>query len=104
MVGLNSDASVRTLKGPGRPVNGVESRALVLAGLEAVDYLTVFDEATPLELIQALRPDVLVKGADYRREDVVGARFRGGLRRPCHLAPLREGLFDDAAAATARAA
>ena len=82
VVGLNSDASVRALKGPSRPVNAVEARALVLAGLEAVDYLTVFDEPTPLELIQALRPDVLVKGADYRREDVVGARFRGVVWRP----------------------
>ncbi len=66
VVGLNSDASVRALKGPDRPVNSVESRALVLAALEAVDYLVIFDEATPLELIHVLRPDVLVKGADYR--------------------------------------
>ena len=101
VVGLNSDASVRALKGPGRPVNPVESRALVLAALEAVDYLTVFDEATPLELIQAVRPDVLVKGADYRREDVVGAGFRGVVRRPRPPRRAARGPLDDAAAAAA---
>src|SRR5438270_11803038 len=66
VVGLNSDSSVRALKGPSRPVNSVEARALVLSALEAVDFLTVFDEETPIELIRNLRPDVLVKGADYR--------------------------------------
>src|SRR5581483_7486161 len=65
VVGLNSDAGVRALKGAGRPVNPAEARAQVLAAREAVDYLTVFDEPTPLELIRAVRPDVLVKGADY---------------------------------------
>src|SRR5947207_2388930 len=73
VVGLNSDASVRALKGPSRPVNSAEARSQVLAGLQAVDYLTIFDEPTPLPLIQKIRPDVLVKGADYRREEVVGA-------------------------------
>src|SRR5262249_55505156 len=65
VVGLNNDAGVTALKGPSRPVNSAEARARVLAALEAVDYLTVFDESTPLELIRAVRPDVLVKGADY---------------------------------------
>src|SRR5256886_11310614 len=91
VVGLNGDAGVRALKGPGRPVNPVESRALVLAGLEAVDYLTVFDEATPLELIQALRPDVLVKGADYHPDEVVGADLVASYGGRVYLAPLREG-------------
>ena len=91
VVGVNSDASVRALKGPSRPINSVESRALVLAALEAVDYLTVFDEETPLELIHNLRPDVLVKGADYRREDVVGADFVESYGGRVHLAGLREG-------------
>ncbi len=91
VVGLNSDASVRALKGPARPINSAESRALVLAGLEAVDYLTVFEESTPLELVRALRPDVLVKGADYRREDVVGADFVASYGGRVHLAGLREG-------------
>jgi len=91
VVGLNSDASVRALKGPTRPINSVESRALVLAALEAVDYLTVFEESTPLELVHALRPDVLVKGADYRRADVVGADFVESYGGRVHLAGLREG-------------
>jgi D-beta-D-heptose 7-phosphate kinase/D-beta-D-heptose 1-phosphate adenosyltransferase len=91
VVGLNSDAGVRALKGPGRPVNPVEARALVLAGLQAVDYLTVFDEPTPLELIRAIRPDVLVKGADYRRGEVVGADVVESYGGRVYLAPLREG-------------
>ncbi|HBI42645.1 MAG TPA: D-glycero-beta-D-manno-heptose 1-phosphate adenylyltransferase [Planctomycetales bacterium] len=91
VVGLNSDASVRALKGPTRPINSVESRALVLAALEVVNYLTVFDESTPLELVRELRPDVLVKGADYRREDVVGADFVESYGGRVYLAGLREG-------------
>src|SRR5256886_13644250 len=63
VVGVNSDASVHALKGPDRPIHTQEARVEVLAGLQAVDYVTVFGEATPLQLIQALRPDVLVKGA-----------------------------------------
>jgi D-beta-D-heptose 7-phosphate kinase/D-beta-D-heptose 1-phosphate adenosyltransferase len=73
IVGLNSDASVKRLKGPERPVNDEASRALVLAALENVDGLVVFDEDTPLDVINRLRPDVLVKGADYTVEQVVGA-------------------------------
>jgi D-beta-D-heptose 7-phosphate kinase/D-beta-D-heptose 1-phosphate adenosyltransferase len=92
VVGVNSDGSVRALKGPTRPVNPLDARAVVLAGLEAVDYLTVFDESTPIELIRAIRPDVLVKGADYRREDVVGAGFVESYGGRVHLAPMREGL------------
>jgi D-beta-D-heptose 7-phosphate kinase/D-beta-D-heptose 1-phosphate adenosyltransferase len=91
VVGLNSDASVRALKGPGRPVHAADARALVLGSLEAVDYVTIFDEPTPLELIRAVRPDVLVKGADYRREEVVGAEFVEGSGGRVHLAQLREG-------------
>ena len=72
VLGLNSDASVHRLKGEGRPVQDVHARADVLAGLEAVDLVVVFDEDTPLELVTRLRPTVLVKGADYRKEDVVG--------------------------------
>src|SRR5207244_710027 len=72
VVGLNSDASVRALKGAGRPVQPLAARALVLAGLQAVDLIAVFEEATPIRLIEALRPDVLVKGADYRHDQVVG--------------------------------
>ncbi len=72
MVGLNSDASVTRLKGPGRPLMPQDDRAFILAGLWAVDYITVFEEDTPLHLISALKPDVLVKGGDYRPEEIVG--------------------------------
>jgi D-beta-D-heptose 7-phosphate kinase/D-beta-D-heptose 1-phosphate adenosyltransferase len=92
VVGLNSDASVRKLKGSDRPINPTDARAAVLAGLQAVDYMTVFDEATPLQLIQTLRPDVLVKGADYSKDQVVGAEFVESYGGRVILAPLREGL------------
>jgi D-beta-D-heptose 7-phosphate kinase/D-beta-D-heptose 1-phosphate adenosyltransferase len=72
ILGLNSDASVRGLKGEGRPVQNQQARAEVLAALEAVDLVVVFDEPTPLELIEQIKPLVLVKGADYRLEQVVG--------------------------------
>jgi D-beta-D-heptose 7-phosphate kinase/D-beta-D-heptose 1-phosphate adenosyltransferase len=72
VVGLNSDASTSRLKGDGRPINPAEGRAEVLAALEAVDLVVVFEEDTPLALIEKVRPAVLVKGADYRIEDVVG--------------------------------
>jgi D-beta-D-heptose 7-phosphate kinase/D-beta-D-heptose 1-phosphate adenosyltransferase len=91
VVGLNNDAGVRRLKGAGRPVNPVEARALVLAGLAAVDYVAVFEEETPLELIRAVRPDVLVKGADYHRDRVVGADLVDSYGGRVHLAALRDG-------------
>jgi D-beta-D-heptose 7-phosphate kinase/D-beta-D-heptose 1-phosphate adenosyltransferase len=72
VVGLNGDASVTRLKGEGRPVQPVQSRAEVLAALEAVDLVVVFDEDTPEKLIARVKPTVLVKGSDYKREDVVG--------------------------------
>jgi D-beta-D-heptose 7-phosphate kinase/D-beta-D-heptose 1-phosphate adenosyltransferase len=75
VVGLNTDASVRRLKGEGRPINPEMARALVLASLESVDLVALFDEDTPMNLIEAIRPDVLVKGADYTLEGVVGAPF-----------------------------
>ncbi len=81
LVGLNSDASVRRLKGVGRPVLPEADRGLLLASLRFVDAVTLFDEDTPLQLIESLQPDILVKGADYRLEDVVGGdevRARGG--------------------------
>jgi rfaE bifunctional protein nucleotidyltransferase chain/domain len=81
VVGLNSDASVRRLKGPDRPVRSESERAYVLAALETVDAVTLFDQDTPLELVEALRPDVIVKGGDYTPDTVVGAdvvRARGG--------------------------
>jgi D-beta-D-heptose 7-phosphate kinase/D-beta-D-heptose 1-phosphate adenosyltransferase len=92
VVGLNTDESVRDQKGDGRPVNGEVARAAVLAGLAAVDAIVLFSESTPLNLVVALRPDVLVKGSDYAEDDIVGAaevRSWGGrvLR-----APLLEGF------------
>jgi rfaE bifunctional protein nucleotidyltransferase chain/domain len=72
VVGLNSDRSVRSLKGDGRPVQSADARATVLAALADVSVVVVFDEDTPLELIQALKPDVLVKGGDYTKDQVVG--------------------------------
>ena len=72
LVGLNDDDSVRRLKGAGRPVLPAEDRAYLLASLRAVDHVTVFGEDTPAALIEALRPDVLVKGADYALDEVVG--------------------------------
>lgn len=81
IVGLNSDASVRRLKGPDRPVRSEGDRAYVLAALAMVDAVVVFDQDTPLELIQRLQPDVLVKGGDYTETTIVGARdvrARGG--------------------------
>lgn len=72
VVALNTDASVRRLKGEGRPVNDLDSRAAVIGGLASVDRVTAFDDATPIALIERLRPDVLIKGADYTREGVVG--------------------------------
>ena len=82
VVGINSDASVRRLsKGPERPIRSEAERAYVLAALEAVDAVVVFDEDTPLRLVQELTPDVIVKGGDYTEATIVGAaevRARGG--------------------------
>lgn len=81
VVGVNSDASVKRLKGPDRPVRPEGERAYVLASLEVVDAVSVFDQDTPLELVRLLQPDIIVKGGDYSPETVVGAnevRARGG--------------------------
>ena len=73
IVGINTDRSVRRLKGPTRPVRNERDRAYVLSGLEAVDLIVLFDEDTPLELVKALKPDVIVKGGDYSVDSIVGA-------------------------------
>ena len=73
IVGLNADSSVKKLKGNSRPVNKQQSRAIVLASLQMVDAVIIFYEETPLELIKTILPDVLVKGGDYKPEDVAGA-------------------------------
>jgi rfaE bifunctional protein nucleotidyltransferase chain/domain len=90
VVGVNSDASVRRLKGPERPVRTEAERAYVLAALEMVDCVVVFEQDTPLELIRELRPDVLVKGGDYTESTIVGAvdvRAWGGDVRVIPLTP-----------------
>lgn len=74
IVGLNSDASARRLKGEGRPVMDEQSRALMLASLLVVDAVVIFEEDTPLDLIELIKPDVLVKGGDYTIDQIVGAR------------------------------
>lgn len=85
IVGLNSDESTRRLKGPSRPVQSQEDRAVVLLALRSVDYVVVFGEDTPYELIGEVRPDVLVKGADYKPREVVGwdivKSYGGSVRR-----------------------
>ncbi len=72
IIGLNTDASVRKLKGENRPVQDENSRALILSALRFVDYIILFDEDTPYNLIEALQPDILVKGADYKATEIVG--------------------------------
>ncbi|MFA6636092.1 MAG: D-glycero-beta-D-manno-heptose 1-phosphate adenylyltransferase [Candidatus Omnitrophota bacterium] len=73
IVGVNSDRSVKALKGPDRPVNGEKARAEVLSELSCVGLLTIFDEDTPLELIKAVMPDVIFKGGDWKESEIVGA-------------------------------
>jgi rfaE bifunctional protein nucleotidyltransferase chain/domain len=92
IVGLNTDASVRRLgKGPERPINSELDRAYVLLGLKAVDQVVLFDEDTPLELIVALSPHILAKGADYTLEQIVGAKEVLAAGGDVLRSPLREG-------------
>ena len=91
VVGINSDSSVKTIKGPDRPINNQYDRAAVLAALETVDYITVFDEPDPLNLIKKVKPDVLVKGQDWAQKGVVGQDFVESDGGRIVLAPLVEG-------------
>ncbi|MHC4645032.1 MAG: D-glycero-beta-D-manno-heptose 1-phosphate adenylyltransferase [Planctomycetota bacterium] len=91
VVGLNSDTSVKTIKGPGRPLNNQYDRASVLAALETVDYVTVFVEPAPLDLIKEVKPDVLVKGQDWKQKGVVGREFVESYGGKVVLAPLVQG-------------
>ena len=91
IIGLNSDESVRNLKGPGRPVIRQEDRARVLAALESVDAVIIFDEETPLGLILDLKPDVLVKGNDYKKEEVVGGTEVQNMGGQVVLIPVLDG-------------
>jgi len=91
IVGINSDTSVRSIKGPGRPINDQETRAEVLKSLRSVDEVWVFDDLTPEDLIKRIKPDVLVKGGDWKESEIIGADFvktRGG---EVVSLPLREG-------------
>jgi D-beta-D-heptose 7-phosphate kinase/D-beta-D-heptose 1-phosphate adenosyltransferase len=103
-VGVNTDRSVRRLKGPGRPIVPLRERAELLAGLAAVDWVVPFPEPTPARVIRALRPDVLVKGGDYRPDRIVGrdtVRAAGGR---VVVVPLRRGVSTTALIGRARAA
>ena len=90
IVAINSDDSVRRLKGPNRPVIGVDDRAHVLSALAFVDYVVVFDEDTPLEMIRRIRPAVLTKGADYTVNTVVGHDLMAEWGGEVRLIPLKE--------------
>ena len=91
VVGLNTDDSVRALKGPTRPVNSELDRANVLAALSMVSAVVLFDDDTPIGLIEALQPDVLMKGADYTKEQVVGWELVESYGGSVELIPLKEG-------------
>ena len=88
VVGLNSDASVKRLKGPSRPISHQGNRTMVLAAFEFVDFVVLFDDDTPLKLIESIRPDILVKGADYTHATVVGADFVESYGGRLELIPL----------------
>ncbi len=104
VVGLNADASIRRLKGLGRPIQGEVARATVLAAVKSVDAVVIFAADTPLELIEAVRPDVLVKGADYTVETVVGAAETAKYGGRVVLASLVDGFStSDTVARVARA-
>jgi len=91
VVGINSDRSVRGLKGPRRPILPVEERGEILSGLGCTDYITVFDEPTPFELVSLLQPDVLVKGGDWTPEQVVGREVVEGSGGRVVILPFVEG-------------
>ena len=92
IVAVNSDASVKRLKGPERPVNKEQSRALLLAALVMTDAILIFEDDTPLEVIKAILPDVLVKGGDYTVEQIAGAREVVAAGGVVHLASIVEGV------------
>src|SRR5690606_23631251 len=91
VVGVNTDAGIRRIKGEKRPIIHEDDRLSVLEELESIDYLVRFDDPTPMRLIEALRPDVLVKGADYQKEQVIGWELVEGYGGRVALAPLIDG-------------
>ena len=92
IVGVNTDESTKAIKGLDRPFNGEEDRAALLAGLECVDYVTLFSETTPIKLIGLLKPDLLVKGADYSADEVVGKDLVESLGGEVKLISFKEGF------------
>lgn len=92
IVGINSDSSVKKLKGETRPINNENSRALIMASLIMVDAVVIFEEETPLELIKIIKPDVLIKGGDYTLETMVGAEEVLNAGGKIELIPIREGF------------
>ncbi len=92
IVGVNSDSSVKKLKGDSRPINNENSRALIIASLIMVDLVVIFDEETPIELIKMIKPDVLVKGGDYTLETMVGAKEVLDNGGRVEFIPVREGF------------
>ena len=96
VVGLNSDSSVKTIKGPDRPINNQHDRAAVLAAMEMVAYITVFDEPDPLNLIKKIKPDILVKGRDWEQKGVIGREFVESCGGKVVLAPIVEGKSSSA--------
>ncbi len=92
IVGINSDESVRKIKGPGRPVQNEEARRAVLLGLRSVDDVRIFNELTPEKLIESIRPDVLVKGGDWSRNEIIGADFVESYGGRVHSLPVVEGF------------
>ena len=92
VIGLNSDASVRCLKGKGRPINREKDRAIVLSALYFVDYVVIFNEDTPDRLIRKIKPDILVKGGDWQMKDIVGAAFVKSYSGKVATVPFVEGF------------
>ncbi|MDP8260809.1 MAG: D-glycero-beta-D-manno-heptose 1-phosphate adenylyltransferase [Candidatus Kappaea frigidicola] len=74
IIAINSDSSVKKIKGEKRPINSQKARQIVIAALESVDFVVLFKETTPLKLIQTVKPDILIKGADWKKKDIVGAK------------------------------
>ncbi len=92
IVGVNSDASIARIKGPKRPINRCEDRVAVLCALESVDYVVVFEEDTPENLIRVVKPDLLIKGADWAAKEVAGCEFVRSYGGRCEFIELKEGI------------
>ena len=92
VVGLNSDKSVKSIKGDGRPIKTEKERANIISALKFVDYITIFDEITPEEVIRQVRPDILVKGDDYSIDEIAGREIVEGYGAKVELIPIVKGL------------